>query len=326
MGRSAIAIRNVGVAAATLLCLAGVAPAAAQVRCGDVIGPNETVVLQGSVDNCGPGPAAVTVIGPATLDLNGFSVSCLPSGSETADGIVLVGKRVTLRNGTVQLCSTGVRVLGDGSHRIERVTAATSDGREDDGFRIESDSNRLIENVALQNGNIGFVIFGNRNRLTDNRAFFNAGVGFAIFFTSRNTLRGNLASGNSADGFRLSAGSRNSLVENTAVDNEVGINASDEVGLRLTANVARGNREDGIEFLFGSESRLLQNRVEDNAEHGIVVGGSAQILVSRNTSLNNDRGDNENPRFDLVDIGQPNCGTNRWRGNVFVTSSPSCVQ
>jgi len=321
--------RRLAVGAALLVALIRAGTAEAQVACGDVIGPNETVVLQGNLERCGPGPAALTVVGPATLDLNGFSVICQSAGVDTAVGIVVVGKRATLRNGTVQICQRGVHVLGEGSHRIEGVTVAVADagsGRLGEGFRVESSGNRLIDNASLQSGDSGFLVLGaSGNRLIGNLSFFNA-FGFQLASTERTTLRDNVASRNTNRGFLLDRGTRNTVVDNTATDNSVGIDVTDETSAKVTGNVASSNRANGMEIFSSIRTRVVGNFAEDNQRHGIVVASGQDNVITRNTALNNDRGDNAGPRADLVD-SQPECGTNRWVRNVFVTSDPAvCIR
>ncbi|MBM4265521.1 MAG: hypothetical protein FJ144_02720 [Deltaproteobacteria bacterium] len=157
------------------------------------------------------GPASrpgITVIGPATLDLNGFSVICAIS-SERPTGIVVVGKRATVRTGSVQHCSRGVHVLGEGSHRIERVTAALSGngfGRRGEGFVVESDGNGLTANTAIQNDAGGFrLIEADRNKLVENNSFFNE-TGFEVLIGVKNVLEGNRANDNEIYGFHLDSG------------------------------------------------------------------------------------------------------------------------
>jgi parallel beta-helix repeat protein len=323
--RLAIAVGSVSALALAVLA----DPAAAQVRCGDVIGPNETVTLTGNLNNCPPGAPALTVIGPATLDLNDFSVSCLPSGNTTAKGIVVVGKRARVRNGVVRRCANGIALLGEGSHRVDGVMADRSDaGTTTDtgsGFRVVSDNNRIETSTAIESTTFGFFISGDKNRLKKNLSILNRETGFLALFTERNVFQENVANDNGANGFSIDNGSRNSLVKNRAETNRIGISTKDEQLLKLTGNIVAENREDGIVVFFGAGHRLSRNDSRDNGEHGIVVGGALQTVITGNTALNNGGGSPQ--RFDLVDIGALNCGSNRWTRNVFATGSPtSCVR
>jgi parallel beta-helix repeat protein len=305
----------------------------AEVSCGDVIGPNQVVSLTRDLGPCPAGPAALTVVGPATLDLNGFAVTCVPARSGRPTGIVAVGRRATVRNGSVQGCGTGVEVLGEGAHRIEGVTAAlTDDGGGGDGFVVESDGNRLLGNAAVQNGGNGFrVVVADRNRLTGNVAFFNDRAGFEVQIGVGNVLQDNRASDNAIMGFHIDAGpfspggGRNTVKRNTSTGNQTGFYVDGEDGSRLTGNTARTNRTDGIFLIFADRVKLAGNTSQDNGESGIVVAASDDTVVSRNTALNNDRAPDTVQSFDLLET-LTGCGTNRWRGNVFVTSNEPCIR
>jgi parallel beta-helix repeat protein len=317
------------------LTLATAAPAAAQVRCGDVIGPDQSVTLDRELSGCAPGAAALTVVGPATLDLNGFSVICQDAGVNTPLGIVVVGKRATVRNGSVQRCSTGVSVLGEGSHRIENVVAALGDkgvAPGGEGFVVESDGNLLTGNTAVQNSAEGFrLIEVDRNRLTDNRAFFNGASGFEVLVGRRNSLRGNVANDNSLFGFFLDGGSftpgggRNKLEDNSASGNQQGFFVDSEDGSRLDGNTANENREDGIFVVLTRSVRVSDNEANDNGGSGIIVASAKNTRITRNTALNNDRADDGVRNFDLLD-SFADCGSSRWRSNVFVTANEPCIR
>jgi len=124
--------------------LLGAGPAWA-VSCGDTIGPGGTVVLTGNLEPCATDPA-VTVVGPVTFNLAGFTISCEITAT---DGIVVEGFRANVQNGTVRGCLAGVRLAGDGSHRI---TNMISRDNEDDGFDVPSSWNRLTYNEGNDNG------------------------------------------------------------------------------------------------------------------------------------------------------------------------------
>jgi parallel beta-helix repeat protein len=313
----------------------GAASASAQVRCGDVIGPDQSVTLERELSGCAPGAAALTVIGPATLDLNGFSVICQDAGADTPLGIVVVGRRATVRNGSVQRCSTGVSVLGEGSHRIENVTAALSDkgftaGGE--GFVVESDGNLLTGNAAVQNSAQGFrLVESDRNRLTDNSAFFNGSSGFEVLVGRRNSLRGNVANDNGLYGILLDGGAftpgggRNKVEDNVANENQQGLYIEAEDGSRVSGNRANDNSDDGIFVVLTRSVRVSDNEANDNGGTGIVVLSARDTRLTRNTALNNDRADDDVRNFDLLD-SLDDCGTSRWRGNVFVTANEPCIR
>ena len=80
---------------------------AADIQCGDTIGAGERVKLAHDIGPCSGGPA-ITVVGPAVLDLNGHTVA----GNGDIDGIVLEGKKARIMNGTVIGCYNAVVVMG----------------------------------------------------------------------------------------------------------------------------------------------------------------------------------------------------------------------
>lgn len=334
--RIARGARRARVAALGLALVVVAGEAWGQVQCGAIIGPKEKVTLQGDLEQCPPGTPALTVVGPATLDLNGFSVICREAGVNTARGIVVVGKRAVVRNGTVQHCSIGVEVLGEGSHRIENVTAALSDdgfGPLGEGFVIESDANRLTGNTAIANDGEGFrLIHADRNRLVRNHAFFfNASSGFVVDVGLRNVLQGNTARDNHIFGFFLGAGpftpggGRNVVKNNSATGNQTGFWIDGEEGTRLTGNVADENHGDGILLVRGRKNRLTRNQANGNGENGIALLSESGTHVTRNAALNNDRDNDGNRHYDLNE-SLTNCGDNRWRNNVFASANQPCVR
>jgi parallel beta-helix repeat protein len=166
------------------------------IACGDILGPGGSFVLDSNVGPCPAPTAALTVIGPAQLDLNGFTVSCVDS-FQGPDGIVVGGNGATVVNGTVTNCFGGVIVAGSGGHRIRGLTADANGG----GFKIQSSNNRFQNNVVHNHRAAGFLIYGagtqvRFNILTNNQANSN---GLGIYLTTdahftvvfRNTAIGN---------------------------------------------------------------------------------------------------------------------------------------
>jgi hypothetical protein len=79
------------------------------VSCGEVLGPEGVVVLSEDLA-CDTSPA-LTVAGPVTFNLRGFTVACDPPGGT---GIEVIGSEARVRNGTVENCAVGLVVEGDG--------------------------------------------------------------------------------------------------------------------------------------------------------------------------------------------------------------------
>ena len=267
---------------------------ATNVECGDIIGPNEKVVLDGNVGFCGGTQPAITVIGPATLDLNGYAVACNGDEDDGVEpknnGILAVGKRATIKNGVVVSCRRGVYLGGSGSHRVEHMGAGSNLYS---GFHVHTSRNRVSDSLAVDNGHTGFMVDeGQNNRLTNNKAAQNKENGFYV--TKRTTV-----------------------MNNEAFLNDTGFYVRREATLRK--NFAYDNDQAGIVVgKYVKKAKLLSNRVEHN-EVGIqIVEGAEKVLVLRNVSAGN-------ALYDLTDENV-DCGTNRWRRNTAILYNQACTK
>lgn len=267
-----------------LLLTTGVASG---IECGDVI--TADAVLTADVGPCpGDSDPVLTLVGPATLNLNGYTVRGLP-GAQTAVGILIQGERARLRNGFVESCeSAAVVVAGAGGHRIENVIARNNTN---DGFQVQSSRNHLVRNVTMNSHDDGFAVSGSGNLLLGNAAFDDA-LGFSL------------------------TGERNALIRNAATRcQEVGIGASGSRH-RIVDNRVVGSGLDGI-AVSGSAHFVSANQSIANDQAGIDVRATA-TRVFGNVALGNDGPD-------LTDAN-PSCGDDLWRGNVFSTSDPACIR
>jgi hypothetical protein len=70
--------------------------------------------LEANLDCSAFGSTALTVEGPACLDLNGFDVICTPE----KDGIIVRKEGAKTLNGAVSGGSTGIRLRDEGNHRV----------------------------------------------------------------------------------------------------------------------------------------------------------------------------------------------------------------
>jgi hypothetical protein len=127
------------------------------------------------------------------------------------DGIVLIGSGTQLEDGSVDGCAVAVRVEGSGSHQIRDVVASDSTL---DGFRINSDRNKLTNTSAVGNAEDGYDITGARNTLKANSALNNFQTGFLITGGS-NKFNENLSSSNGDNGY-AATGDLNKFVRNLA--------------------------------------------------------------------------------------------------------------
>lgn len=315
--------------------IAAAPDARAQIRCGDTIPAGAHVVLTADLV-CDDVETALTVTGPAVLDLNGFAIVCDDrngNGREVIGGVALEGTAATLRGGTVRDCRQAVALRGAGRHVVSGMQALRSSS---DGFRVESDRNQVLDSFSLLNGGAGFAVAGKANRIAGNAATGNR-QGFDV--EQRNTLERNVASTSTIAGFALRT--RNAtLRQNRAVGNQLGFNVRGR-STRLEGNEAEGNL---VGFFFesfsrrnvlagsvavgntlagilvdGEANRLLQSSVEENGAEGIRIGSGGKRTVVR-ASIARDNGAD-----DLSDA-TVGCGTNRWRSNDFGSANQSCIE
>jgi parallel beta-helix repeat protein len=317
---------------------------AAAVQCGDTVGPGGTVVLDQDLVACPTGRPALTVVGPVTLDLGSRRISCATDaqGWSGTYGVLVVGERAQVRNGTISDCLAGVLLRGAGRHRVTSVLVERSTV---EGVYVGGDRNRLTDvTVSSSHARGGFLVEGERNVLTRCTASGNAGAGFRMVGYANNVTRSvaadnlhrgfeilgeavkltrNLAllsreayGSGDGDGFEVFA-VRPSVVDNVATLNAgrgFDVNAS---GGKLTRNVASNNGRDGYR-LYGDGIAFQRNEARSNQLSGVRVGGTGMRLAA-NTALGHPE-----PEFDLRDV--PSCNGNVWRANVYGTKSTDCIR
>ena len=297
--------------------------AAIALDCGETVGPQQKVVLNADVGPCSAATAnpALTVEGPATLDLNGHTLAC--DFLNPPDGIVVIGKGAKILNGTIEDCNEGMLIGGEGRHSI---TGVTSRGNDEDGFEVNSDSNKLTANASVANLDEGFQVNGNKNKLDQNTAADNDNDGFDVV-GEQNRLSLNIAAENN-DGFDVT-GPGNKLSLNTSIGNaEDGFDIK-SAGNSLDKNAAINNgdgepSDEGIQ-IRDDGNKLKQNRTIGNSGAGLLLTADAQSnLVTRNISQ-------ANSGTDFVDEN-PDCDENKWVKNIFQSSeadgvaNPDCIQ
>ncbi len=237
---------------------------AADIQCGDTIGPGEKVKLTQDIGPCTEGPA-ITVVGPAVLNLNGHTVA----GDGHIDGIVLEGKKAQVMNGTVIGCFNAVVVMGEGRHKIKRINAEDNIDR---AFVVYSDNNKFLWNKADMNGDDGFYVEGNANRFILNKIYDNDDEGLEIE-GNNNRVVANRARGNNSDSFEI-GGDANRLVFNKAISG-----GREGFEIEGIGNIVKNNRainNGGTGFrVEGSQTLLQANRVINNGKNGILVDDDA---------------------------------------------------
>jgi parallel beta-helix repeat protein len=197
-----------------------------------------------------------------SLDLNGFSISCV--GSCSGNGITDNGtpqSGITIRNGTGLGFNNGVLLQGVVSQAttacfIEKVTAQSNAST---GINV-GNSSTIKDCIALNNGGNGInagahgvvsgsVASGNggvginvlTGTLTGNTAHGNLGNGILVLGNS--SLSGNTASKNVS--FGIEVGASSTLTGNTASANNVGFNVVCPVN--VVGNTAVGNTQFDID-------------------------------------------------------------------------------
>ncbi len=208
--------------ALTLGLLAATLPthASAQVACGETIAKGSTVVLTADLGPCDGVEQALTV-DSATLDLGGHTVSCADTnGNERLpNGIVLIGKKATIRNGTVVGCLDNVVLAGKGKHVAEGLTVRDAPGNYDGIYVPEGSSrNRISNNTVTGNGNDGLDIRGHKNSITGNVVTANGEDGIDIIEVNGNAITGNTVSDNADEGIDVE-GKANKVTANTVSNN-----------------------------------------------------------------------------------------------------------
>jgi nitrous oxidase accessory protein NosD len=344
MGRFSLLTACVG---GLLLLLAQGLPVHAEVICGMTI--SEEVLLKR--DLACDTPTAITVEGPGgQLNLGGHTVSCI--SADHTNGILLVGEKAKVTNGTVTNCQLGVVAADKGHHRIIEITSLDHSGagfttgglgifvgskgnffitnhakNSTDGFFINGNENFLFDNSSVESLR-GFVVTQKRNKFTLNVAT-NNDVGFSIQLgADENHFIKNLAEENAFAGFEI-GGNRNKLVKNRATGNgrnmiDVGFRIIDANDNFLAWNHSEKNTGFGFEivgFFIRSERNVLRGNL---AHHNEQVGIALQLLAENNTVMENDG--KENGTFDLQDAN-PDCNDNTWIENTFTTADPEeCIQ
>ena len=348
--------------------LVGFIPAAAEagpIGCGAILTGNNVYTLTADVLDCaGPGPA-ITVDGPATLRLNGYTVSCqhrielehdpeeperpFPHTVTTTPGsigIALTGFKAQLLGGgdynddandepenSVLGCDNNVVVEGKGKHLVRGVHSIQSG---ETAFLVSSDRNDLVGNVIRQE----FIDFPGLG--FDPRPARCEGSGYVVE-GSRNALATNIAADCIDNGFVIH-GSGNRFDDNTARDNDGYGFDIDGSAAYLHGNAALKNISGGFIVGESAEGNTLDRNLSSQNGDGEEADGF-EILGNRNTLAFN-KADN-NGRYGISLYGKGNvisgnsatrseetdltdwtaaCSSNRWSANLFETRNKDCIR
>lgn len=297
-------------------------------KCGDTL-ENGRFELRKNL-NCDEDPA-ITIIGPAKLNLNGKTLS----GNGDNVCIQINGEGAKVWNGTVTNCMDGVVIAGTGRHKVFRIRSMYNDGI---GFKVDEDSNDnwLSENEAIGNTKENFLIEkeSDGNYLIENKAEDGEDRGYFVR-GSNNHLYKNKANGNLDDALRIRNGNNNEVIHNifNGSEGEAGVKIDsngnivrknlikqNDRGIRIRSNdneviknIITSNGGEGIRVELENDSEppspssnntISSNIILNNGQQGIRVEESSSNTISSNMVLNNgedgirvEAGANENDIF-----------------------------
>ncbi|AWF81567.1 hypothetical protein BTJ40_12445 [Microbulbifer sp. A4B17] len=223
------------------------------VDCGDIVTLAE--VLDQSL-SCTTNPA-VTVVGPGSLDLNGFTVSCNGSGV----GIRLEGTAANLTGGALQdgvitNCGAGMVVLGD-FHNIVGVNVMDNQSL---GILFPANNSNLIQSVIINNAGVGVVVTGINNNVSYNEVGQNEFEGIRLEDIASGSVVVNNHVYSSLNSGIVIESSNNLIAQNFVEDNGPG-----DAGIYMPALGQSGNR-------------ILGNQAENNLAFDLQDLNSAPCL------------------------------------------------
>jgi parallel beta-helix repeat protein len=283
------------------------------VVCGDIIGPGEHVQLDSDL-LCSE-PPALTVIGPAVLDLNGLTLTC----TAPHIGIEIKGTGAVVKNGHVFGCHEGVLVGGHGFHGVSNVEVSTLEGNT--GIVVNSNHNLIVANNVHDSIHPGILVTGSYNAIERNTLHHN-NTGITVT-GSYNAIKRNTLHHNNPNGIDIE-GDKNVVSRNTCSENDFnGIEINGDRNF-VSRNTCNENGVDGIEVDDGDKNWVMGNKTNNNATNGIDVQPDNQSnRLIFNVSFGNDP-----PDFLTADMNDDSggCEANVWRFNFFETALPTCIR
>ncbi len=279
------------------------------VNCGDVLGPGGFYTLKKDI-NC---DTEITVVGPATFDLKGHTITSSPLIWPL---IRVEGKHAKIRNGRLKDCAVCILVGGDGAHKIRHMEVQVGSS---DGIIVESNHNRIIGN-RVTTADFAFSVRGHGNLLLRNTANNNHGDGFVISGVNQQLIR-NRAKDNINHGISVS-GSHHKLIGNKVTGSFLPSRAIDIWGDHhlLIGNISIGNTGNGF-FVAGEGHLLMGNKSKTNGDSGIMINAVDSKMIQNRAF---DNGDGVST-FDLYDSHQ-DCDNNSWINNLFGTRNQDCIR
>ena len=257
-----------------------------EVQCGSVISDNVKLLEDLECDcKLGPGStfAALTVVGPAVLDLNGNTVSCTDNSWDTSQTdlssvISVMGRGGAILNGVVSTGNFGIVLQGDGHHLVEGVTITKT---ANDGLQVNSPFCEVTSNTLLDNG---LGIYSTEELLTECKGNL-IGCEFVEDecpeqFDANDPSAVPCFNGDvSGDGIDIGEGSQYSVVYNNVIKNF----GDDGLSCRGNYNIIKDNdvyidefnprtskSEDGITAL-GFGNQIIGNMIQNTNKDGIDI-------------------------------------------------------
>ena len=266
------------------IALAVAASPASAVKCRDEI-TNHTVLTADLTCKCYYGASDnLIVVGPATLDLNGHTVSCkLKYYSSTC--ISIRGKGATVKNGIVSGCYSGV----GGEFRGALIKDIIAERNGYYGIHVNGNNNKL-QNVTAKHTRVvtydncneefgcleyvigtGIFLSGNNNRLLNARATDNANWDIDVD-GNNNEVRDSFVA-RSGEGVLL-YGKDNTVISNTVEDSKTdGISIYNGIGNVIRNNTFRRCGGNGVNIEEGSNSIVADNKLYSTGSASIYVSG-----------------------------------------------------
>jgi hypothetical protein len=343
---------------ATLMLFAALAPASAQV-CGDTLGPNGTFTLNADIGPCdGAGTAALTIVGPVKVDLNGHQVSC--SALDPSDGIDVQGSAASVTGGSIRGCDAySMRVGGTGKHSIHSITIKGGSDAGDGFVVVGGATSNRISGIVVTNGGVGFRLGGDKDRLSslvatnmDDEGFIITGNGSRIdgLVSTNATKEGLVISGSSNRIDRCeSISSGNAGIEITGDGNRLRdcrSVLSTGQGFTVTGasnsivgSDATNNGQRGFD-LAGTGTKLSDSSSVSNTGDGVLVSTGSQVVSAVRAANNGGNGIQVSGGTGSAITGSvvlenggatdvrdtTSCAGATWTDNVFGTSNDACIE
>ncbi len=195
-----------------------------------------------------------------------------------------------VRNNTLYNNEVGLNVEDGSTDNHIHNNSATANSNHGFQLRQTSNGNRLLDNVATENGSYGFYVRSDNNRLENNRANSNLDVGITVKPESAtalqdNQLISNTVQSNASHGIDIRGSVGTTVTRNRIEGNGVhGLYLTDgAVGTVVAENIIALNNDTGIRVndLLSYQNRWTANAIYANKNMGINIAGGANNSIPR---------------------------------------------